>query len=630
MRWPGMTFGDPDITWQSVRLVLPVSVAYDILLCPFVLYAVVRFGGYGGWAMAGRRELESLAGREPAGAGLLGGVAAAGLAAGGAAVRDTRSGREPRLRPAAGRQADGWIGGHLTGPGQQAGPWVSRRRPLHLRARGGVAGSAAAAQAGLAARPGPGARPGPCTCGSAPRGAATGCWAARCAPCSAWAWPARPAPALAPAVGPRVPRLGRPGQDGRRRGVTRPAGFRQPVRPAPAAVTRLPRRALGPDRGGPRDAGPDRLAAAARPARGRGARWRRARQPVSREQGAWAVGAGCRVPPSRARRSPGAPGPLRHGRGPGAVPRFRSSGRGLRRWGDRLLPGRRGSRPGGAFAGGASRRPGRAGAASAGGAASARAGAADSGGGRRGVRERSGQEDCHDPRGAPAPDGPVRGGGRAADLARRPALVPAGHDRGFLRQRGGAGPDQDGDRAVGPGRDTRRRRPATDQQQDRAGGIGEPGAGRAAARRGHWRNCTGWRSCCTWTTGCSSSGSGCARAGVSQPCWPGSPYQPIPVDQQASDAVALQIMESQRRVPRGDRAGPAGDPLPAAVRHGRRPDPRVPAAHHPAGGRAASSAGDRLLGRGPGGAGRAGGAVRPAAARDARASRCCGSTPPER
>src|SRR6266480_2849087 len=37
--------------------------------------------------------------------------------------------------------------------------------------------------------------------------------------------------------------------------------------------------------------------------------------------------------------------------------------------------------------------------------------------------------------------------------------------------------------------------------------------------------------------------------GVSQPCWPGSPYQPIPVDQQAPDAVALQIMESQRDFP---------------------------------------------------------------------------------
>ena len=36
---------------------------------------------------------------------------------------------------------------------------------------------------------------------------------------------------------------------------------------------------------------------------------------------------------------------------------------------------------------------------------------------------------------------------------------------------------------------------------------------------------------------------------VSQPCWPGSPYQPIPVDQQAPAAVALQIMESQRLYP---------------------------------------------------------------------------------
>jgi len=38
-------------------------------------------------------------------------------------------------------------------------------------------------------------------------------------------------------------------------------------------------------------------------------------------------------------------------------------------------------------------------------------------------------------------------------------------------------------------------------------------------------------------------------AGVSQPCWQGSPYQPIPVDQKASNAVALQIMENQRDFP---------------------------------------------------------------------------------
>ncbi|HEY7360163.1 MAG TPA: hypothetical protein VH642_05070, partial [Streptosporangiaceae bacterium] len=62
-------------------------------------------------------------------------------------------------------------------------------------------------------------------------------------------------------------------------------------------------------------------------------------------------GRGMRGAAFTARRAPGGPGPLRHGRGPGAVPRFRSSGRGLRRWGARLLPGRR-SRPGGAFPGG--------------------------------------------------------------------------------------------------------------------------------------------------------------------------------------------------------------------------------------------------------------------------------------
>jgi len=38
-------------------------------------------------------------------------------------------------------------------------------------------------------------------------------------------------------------------------------------------------------------------------------------------------------------------------------------------------------------------------------------------------------------------------------------------------------------------------------------------------------------------------------AGVSQPCWPGSPYQPIPVDQHVSDQVALQVLESKREFP---------------------------------------------------------------------------------
>ncbi len=148
----GLTFGDPDITVQAVRQVLPVAVFYDILLSPFVLYAVVRLGGYAQWA-TGTAGL--LTGQElrPAGAGLLGMAGAAG------AVRDTRTGRSPRLRAAAAHRADAWIGGGQGKPGQ-AGAWVDRPRPLRLRAR----------------RPGP-ARRG-CfprsSCGWPRRGAATG------------------------------------------------------------------------------------------------------------------------------------------------------------------------------------------------------------------------------------------------------------------------------------------------------------------------------------------------------------------------------------------------------------------------------------------------------------------------
>jgi penicillin-binding protein 2 len=40
----------------------------------------------------------------------------------------------------------------------------------------------------------------------------------------------------------------------------------------------------------------------------------------------------------------------------------------------------------------------------------------------------------------------------------------------------------------------------------------------------------------------------CTR-GVSQPCWAGSPYQPVPVEQNAPDRVALQIMEDHSAYP---------------------------------------------------------------------------------
>ena len=130
----GLTFGDPNITVQAVREVLPAAVFYDILLSPFVLYAVARLGGYAQW---GASTADLLTGQElrPAGAGLLGMAGAAG------AVRDTGTGRSPRLRAAAAHRTDAWIGGGQGKPGQ-GGAWVDRPRPLRLRLRGGVAGSA--------------------------------------------------------------------------------------------------------------------------------------------------------------------------------------------------------------------------------------------------------------------------------------------------------------------------------------------------------------------------------------------------------------------------------------------------------------------------------------------------------
>jgi len=37
--------------------------------------------------------------------------------------------------------------------------------------------------------------------------------------------------------------------------------------------------------------------------------------------------------------------------------------------------------------------------------------------------------------------------------------------------------------------------------------------------------------------------------GVPQPCWAGSPYQPIPVAQNVSPRIALQVMEQQKKFP---------------------------------------------------------------------------------
>ena len=127
----GLIFGDPDITWHSMRQVLPPQLLYDLVLSPFVLYTIVRLGRYRGW---GGQPASALTGRELAFGGL-------GLATAGGSVRYL-GGSAPRLKAAAFRRPGGLAG-------QPGGAWVPR--PVQLRLRGGVAGSAARGAGGMAA-----------------------------------------------------------------------------------------------------------------------------------------------------------------------------------------------------------------------------------------------------------------------------------------------------------------------------------------------------------------------------------------------------------------------------------------------------------------------------------------------
>lgn len=180
----GLLFSDPQVTWPAVRQVLPSAVLYDIVLVPFLLYAVVRvvrwadsLGGYraaseqpaDGAALLARAQAGGalprgslpggaglgamgLGGAVLGGAGLLGG---AGWLAGPQGARGSRGGsrkatvRTPRLREAAARPGDGWVGG-----GPRPGLLASQRpvparpprpgRPPRLRPGSGSPGSAVA------------------------------------------------------------------------------------------------------------------------------------------------------------------------------------------------------------------------------------------------------------------------------------------------------------------------------------------------------------------------------------------------------------------------------------------------------------------------------------------------------
>jgi rod shape-determining protein MreD len=132
----GLLFGDPDITWTAIGRVLPASIVYDLLLSPFVLYAVARAYGVATQGLAALRGTASQS--------LLGSpvVAASGvIAVSGSVLRDSGTGGVPRLSARALR-AGATQGGSASGG---RGPQRAPARPVHLRlgGPGGMQGGSA-------------------------------------------------------------------------------------------------------------------------------------------------------------------------------------------------------------------------------------------------------------------------------------------------------------------------------------------------------------------------------------------------------------------------------------------------------------------------------------------------------
>jgi rod shape-determining protein MreD len=111
----GIVLGNPDMTGPAVRHVLPLSVLYDVLLSPFVLFGVAL-----AYRLAARLTGAVRPSRDPVAARVAAGRGAPALPAG----------RTPRFRAAAAAPRDGWIGG---GGWLAASAELARSRQVSVR-----------------------------------------------------------------------------------------------------------------------------------------------------------------------------------------------------------------------------------------------------------------------------------------------------------------------------------------------------------------------------------------------------------------------------------------------------------------------------------------------------------------
>jgi rod shape-determining protein MreD len=132
----GVMLSDPRVTWPAITRVLPVAVAYDVLLCPFVLYAVAA-----ALRLAGPRDESQRVGWSPA-------RATPQVPGGGLGAIRQIGGSTPRLRLAERGKGQGSLGG-MRGQGAGGRPTGKREPQLRLARSGSTTAYTSTGSRGL-------------------------------------------------------------------------------------------------------------------------------------------------------------------------------------------------------------------------------------------------------------------------------------------------------------------------------------------------------------------------------------------------------------------------------------------------------------------------------------------------